>query len=73
MVTLIVKLTRSFTDALPVTLDCLIIVKLVTGLTVITVLPEAPVEFSAEVTEATLVNVPFDLTLTSTHTSREAP
>ena len=32
---------------------------------------ELPVEFSVELTDATLVNVPFVLTLTTTQTTQE--
>ena len=69
LVTLIVKLTKSFTYALPVILDCLIIVKLTTGQTVMLVPLAVTVEFSVELTEAKLVNVPLVKTLTTTQTS----
>ena len=67
LVTLIVKLTRSFTLTLPVTFAYLIKVRLFTGLTVISVPFVVSVMFSVELTLATFLNVPLVMTLTTTH------
>ena len=56
-----------------VTFAYLITVKLLKGLTVIVVFPELPVEFSVEFTVATLMKVPFALTLTTTQTLLDVP
>ena len=73
LVTLIVKLTRLFTQISPVTLTCLITVKLFTGLTVISVPLVVPVLFSVELTVTLFLNVPLAKILTTTHPTYEEP
>ena len=73
LVTTIVKLTKSPTLAFPITSECLTTVRLTTGLTVMFVLLSNVVLFSFAVAAATLVNVPFVFTLTSTQIVTEVP
>ena len=68
LVTVIVKLTKSPTLALPVKLDTLTKVKLTTGSAVTLVLLEVPVLFSVELTLATLTKVPLVRNLATTQT-----
>ena len=73
LVTLIVKLTKSLTQISPVILAYLTTVKLLTGLTVISVPLVVPVMFSVELTVALFLNVPLVRTLTTTQTLSVVP
>ena len=73
LVTVIVKLTKSPTLALPVKLDTLTRVKLTTGSTVTLVLLEVPLGSSLEVTLATFTKVPLVKTFTTTQTETLEP
>ena len=67
------NLTRSPTLTCPVTLAYLIIVRLFTGLTVMSVPLVVPVMFSVELTVALFLNVPLVRTLTTTQTLSVVP
>ena len=67
LVTLIVKLTKSLTQISPVIFTYLTTVKLLTGLTVISVPLVVPEVFSVELAVATFLNVPLVFILTTTH------